>query len=185
MQFLADALSDRSAVVLMPSNGNKRYQLMTTIELDIEREEAERLVRVALARTAGIVGYAKEGDTYVLEFQGGFSNMGQRVTVTFVERSPGQTRLLVDASRTSPLAMTANPWKYKSRLLTQIREVRDEGIDDIPDEAVVDPMVQEAVSNGEESRVEPTQTLRAVRRLLVLLIVFIVLSLILLKLWSM
>lgn len=156
---------------------------MSTLELDVGRDGAERLVEAALHRTEGIDGFVRDGDAFVVNFEGMTASFGQRLTVTFDDAGEGRTALDVQAYRTSPFAFTANPWRRKADFLKQLRQVREdqqerarierrESVDGAPGE----PSLAEEV---DPEPVDPAdlRTLRAVKLLLavvgtVILLVF-------------
>lgn len=98
---------------------------MSTIELDANREGAQRLVQEALRRTEGVQGYRSDGDTFVVQFSG-MGSFGKRLAITFDAADEGGTILSVRANRTSPFAFTANPWRQKDDFLAQLRAIRDD-----------------------------------------------------------
>lgn len=142
---------------------------MTTLELDVGREGAERLVEAALRRTEGVDGFTREDDRFVVSFEGMTASFGQRLTVAFAD-AEDSTSLDVQAYRTSPFAFTANPWRRKADFLEELRRIRDDPQERsrIERGEVESPEERSPADDAEPEPVDPAdlQTLRAIKLLL-------------------
>jgi len=114
---------------------------MTNLLLDYSPEEAQKVMKEAFRRTEGIIR-VEEGSYQIvgktgIQFPRVLWSWGENVYVDFSDQTDnGKIPIEVWADKAIWMNIGSNPEKFKRRFLDELKEVREQPIEELPDEPV-------------------------------------------------